>query len=140
MRRKLPEFDKGLSTLILDLDKHGLLDSTIILCQGEFGRGPRIDWQAPWNGGRNHWGQCFSSLVAGGGFKGGQVIGSSDDRGEYPATRPVWPMDIIGSMYQLMGFDPDGPISSGRSIIGEGGKEVMMTDKSKGKGRLVEIM
>jgi len=81
MRRKLPELDKGLATLLQDLYERGLLDSTIVWCCGEFGRTPKVQWEAPWNGGRGHWGQAFSALVAGGGFKGGQVVGATDAKG-----------------------------------------------------------
>jgi hypothetical protein len=108
MRRRLPEMDKGLSTLLSDLADRGLLDSTIVWWNGEFGRNPKIDWEAPWNGGRNHWGGVFSALVAGGGFKGGHVVGSSDARGEQVKDRPVYPADLIASMYELLGIDPDG--------------------------------
>jgi hypothetical protein len=105
MRRKLPELDKGLATLLEDLSGRGLLDSTIIWCGGEFGRTPKVDWQPPWDGGRGHWGRVFSTLVAGGGSKGGQVIGSSDARGEDVKDRPVYPCDLIASMYELLGID-----------------------------------
>lgn len=105
MQRKLPELDKGLTALLVDLAEHGLLDSTIVWCCGEFGRTPKILWEAPWNGGRNHFGKVFSVLVAGGGFKGGHVIGSSNDKGEEVRDRPVYPVDLIGSMYQLLGID-----------------------------------
>ncbi|NOX53196.1 MAG: DUF1501 domain-containing protein, partial [Planctomycetes bacterium] len=71
MQTKLPELDQGLATLLEDLAERGLLDTTVVWWCGEFGRTPRIDWQAPWNGGRGHWGQCFSAVVAGGGFQGG---------------------------------------------------------------------
>jgi hypothetical protein len=108
MRQKLPQMDKGLATLLQDLTERGLLDSTIIWWSGEFGRTPRVQWEAPWNGGRNHWGDCFSALVAGGGFKGGHVVGSTDARGEQVRDRPVYPADVIGSIYQLLGIDPDG--------------------------------
>jgi hypothetical protein len=108
MRRKLPELDRGMGTLITDLSERGLLDSTIVWWSGEFGRTPKVDWQPPWNGGRGHYGRVFSAVVAGGGFKGGQVVGSSDDKGEYVKDRPVYPCDLIGSMYQLLGIDPDG--------------------------------
>ncbi len=80
--------DKGLATLLQDLSERGLLDSTIIWWGGEFGRTPRVQWEAPWNGGRGHWGQVFSSVVAGGGFKGGHVVGASDATGERSA-RPA---------------------------------------------------
>jgi hypothetical protein len=105
MRRKLPELDKGLATLIQDLAERGLLDSTIIWCGGEFGRTPKVQWEAPWNGGRGHWGKAFSYLVAGGGFKGGHVVGSTDAKGEEVKTRPVYPCDLLGSMYKLLGID-----------------------------------
>ena len=106
MRRLLPELDKGLGTLLEDLADRKLLDTTIIWCCGEFGRTPRIQWDPPWNGGRGHWGDCFSALVAGGGFKGGHVVGESDDKGEKVKSRPVYPADLIGSMYELLGIDP----------------------------------
>ena len=106
MRRRVPEMDKGLATLLADLSDHGLLDSTIVWWNGEFGRTPKVMWEAPWNGGRGHWGNVFSALIAGGGFKGGQVIGSSDARGEEVKDRPVYPVDLIGSMYAQLGIDP----------------------------------
>ena len=105
MRRKLPELDKGFSTLLQDLSDRGLLDSTIVWWSGEFGRTPKIDWHSPWNGGRGHWGKCFSAVVAGGGFKGGHVIGASDAKGESVKDRPVYPADLIGSMYSLLEID-----------------------------------
>ena len=81
MRRKLPELDKGMGTLIADLADRGLLDSTIVWWGGEFGRTPEVDWKSPWNGGRHNYGNVFSTVVAGGGFKGGQVVGSSTAKG-----------------------------------------------------------
>jgi len=110
MRSKLPEMDKGTATLIQDLSERGLLDSTIVWWSGEFGRTPRVQWEEPWNGGRGHYGPCFSAMVAGGGFKGGQVIGASDAKGEEPADNPVWPADLLRAMYMLLGIDPDGPL------------------------------
>ena len=82
MRRKLPEMDGGMATLLQDLSDRGLLDSTIVCWTGEFGRTPKVQWEAPWNGGRGHHGRVFSSVVAGGGFKGGRVVGASDATGE----------------------------------------------------------
>ena len=105
MRRQLPEMDKGYATLLQDLSERGLLDSTIVWWGGEFGRTPKVMWEAPWNGGRNHWGKVFSAVVAGGGFKGGQVVGASDARGEEVKDRPVYPADLIGSIYTLLGID-----------------------------------
>jgi hypothetical protein len=105
MRRKLPEMDQGLAALLQDLSERGLLGSTLVWCGGEFGRTPKVQWEAPWNGGRGHWGKVFSTMVAGGGFKGGHVIGASDARGEDVADRPVYPRDLLGSMYELMGIE-----------------------------------
>jgi len=107
MRQKLPQMDKGLATLLQDLSERGLLDSTIVWWTGEFGRTPKVMWEAPWNGGRNHHGEVFSAMVAGGGFKGGHVVGASDARGEQVRDRPVSPTDVIASMYELLGLDPD---------------------------------
>jgi hypothetical protein len=110
MQQKLPELDQGLATLLEDLAERGLLDSTVVWWCGEFGRTPKIDWQAPWNGGRGHFGNVFSAVVAGGGFQGGRVVGASDSRGEEVKDRPVYPCDLLGSIYQQLGIDPDGPL------------------------------
>jgi len=110
MRRKLPELDKGMSTLLEDLSGRGLLDSTIVWCGGEFGRTPKVDMKSPWNGGRHHFGAVFSAVVAGGGFKGGRVVGASDATGEHVKDRPVYPWDLIGTMYELLGIDPEGTL------------------------------
>lgn len=107
MNNKLTEMDRGFSTLLDDLAQRGLLDSTIVWWGGEFGRGPKIQYEAPWNGGRSHYGKCFSHVVAGGGFQGGQVIGTSNDKGMEVADRPVYPWDLIGSMYEQLGIDPN---------------------------------
>ncbi|MEA1951083.1 MAG: DUF1501 domain-containing protein [Planctomycetota bacterium] len=105
MRRQAPQLDQGLAMLLQDLKDHGLLESTLVWCCGEFGRGPKVDWQPPWNGGRNHYGKVFTVLVAGGGFKGGCVVGSSDEFGKEVKERPVYPVDLLGSIYQLAGID-----------------------------------
>ena len=110
MRRKLPEMDKALAALLQDLSERGLLSNTIVWWNGEFGRKPKIDWEAPWNGGRNHWGGVFSALVAGGGFQGGQVLGASDARGEAVKDRPVSPAELLATLYSLMGIDPNGSL------------------------------
>lgn len=105
MGRQAPQLDEGIAALLEDLKDRGLLDSTLVWCCGEFGRGPKIDWQPPWNGGRNHYGKVFSVMVAGGGFKGGHVVGSSDAKAEEVKDRPVYPVDLLGSIYQLAGID-----------------------------------
>ncbi|NLU21207.1 MAG: DUF1501 domain-containing protein [Phycisphaerae bacterium] len=138
MNRKLPELDAGLATLLQDLADRGLLESTIVWWGGEFGRTPRVQWEPPWNGGRGHWGNVFCSLVAGGGFKGGQVVGASDRKGEDVADRPVAPQDLIGSIYELLGIDPDGPLPNPR------GMDVKVLEANlqgvRSGGRLREIM
>ncbi|MBN1442245.1 MAG: DUF1501 domain-containing protein [Planctomycetes bacterium] len=108
VRRKLPEMDSGMAALLEDLSDRGLLESTIVWWSGEFGRGPKVQWEAPWNGGRSHYGRVFSAVLAGGGFQGGRVVGASDARGESVKERPVYPWDLIASMYELLGIDPDG--------------------------------
>jgi len=138
MRRKLPELDGGMATLLQDLSDRGLLDSTIVWWSGEFGRTPKIQWDPPWNGGRGHYGKCFSAVVAGGGFKGGQVVGASDETASEVVERPVYPRDLIASMYELLGIDPDGPMPNPRGL------DVKVMPSSEvgveSGGRLREIM
>lgn len=107
MRRKLPELDRGLATLLQDLADRGLLASTVVWTGGEFGRTPKVSWEAPWNGGRGHWGKAFSALVAGGGFKGGRVVGKTDAKGEEVTERPVHPSELIGQIYEQLGIPAD---------------------------------
>ncbi len=138
MRRMLPQFDKGLSTLLTDLAERGLLDTTIVWCGGEFGRTPRVQWEPPWNGGRNHFGAVFSSVVAGGGFCGGNIVGASDDKGEQVRDRPVYPSDLVASMYELLGIDPHAKLPHPQGLT------VHVTPTAKegipSGGRLTEIM
>lgn len=138
MNTMLPQLDKALSALIADLDSRGLLDSTIVLCGGEFGRSPKVLWEAPWNGGRAHFGAAFSYLVAGGGFQGGKVLGKSDKTGEKVAERPVRPCDLIGTVYLLMGIDPYGTLPH----VSEGNLPILpsLLEKGKSKGLLYEII
>ena len=107
MRQKLPQLDRGLSALLADLSQRGLLDSTIVWTSGEFGRTPKVMWESPWNGGRGHWGKAFSALVAGGGFKGGHVVGRTDARGEEVTEKPVQPVELMGRMYECLGIAGD---------------------------------
>jgi uncharacterized protein (DUF1501 family) len=138
MRRRLPEMDKGMATLLQDLAEHGLLDSTIVWWIGEFGRTPKVQWEAPWNGGRGHHGQVFSAVVAGGGFKGGQVVGASDAKGEAVKERPVYPCDVIGSMYELLGIDPDAKLPHPQGLTVRATPSA--ADKALTGGRLKEIV
>lgn len=137
MRQKLPQFDKGLAALLQDLSGRGLLDSTVVWCSGEFGRTPKVLWEPPWNGGRGHWGQAFSALVAGGGFKGGAVVGATDARGEEVTDRPVSPVDLISSVYTLLGLDPAAKLPNPEGIDA---RLVAAPDGAKTRGLLTEIM
>jgi hypothetical protein len=98
----LPAFDQGMSALIEDLDARGLLDTTLVIALGEFGRTPRINGE----GGRDHWPHCYSVFLAGGGVKGGYVHGSSDRLGALPATNPVTPGDLAATIFWRFGIDP----------------------------------
>lgn len=110
MRQRTAEMDQAVAALLSDLAERKLLDQTIVLWTGEFGRTPKIDWEAPWNGGRNHYSECFSAMVAGGGFQGGKVVGVSDEVAGKVVERPVAPQDLLGSVYELCGIDPDGKL------------------------------
>jgi hypothetical protein len=98
----LPPTDQGFSALIDDLDARGLLETTLVIGLGEFGRSPRINAHA----GRDHWPHCYSIVLAGGGIKGGRVLGSSDKIGAYPATDPVSPGDVAATIFSSFGLDP----------------------------------
>jgi len=98
----LPKLDGCLSALLADLEERGLLEQTLVVAAGEFGRTPRINRDA----GRDHWAGCNSMLLAGGGIKRGFVFGSSNRTGAYPATNPVGPWDINATMLHCFGIDP----------------------------------
>ena len=101
--RLLPPFDQGLSAFLTDLDERGLLDTTLVVAVGEFGRTPQIN---P-GGGRDHWSGVFSAVFAGAGVRGGQVIGASDDQAAYPATRGWYPADLGATIFTALGIDPE---------------------------------
>jgi hypothetical protein len=109
-----PMFDMAYSSLLEDLHQRGLLADTMVVATGEFGRTPKVNPA----GGRDHWPQCWSMLMAGGGVKGGQVIGSSDDTGGYPKDRPVTPGQIAATVYHGLGIDLETelPGAQGRPI------------------------
>ncbi|MCX6615661.1 MAG: DUF1501 domain-containing protein [Acidobacteria bacterium] len=138
MRQRLPQMDRGMAALLQDLSDRGLLDTTIVWWTGEFGRTPRVQWEPPWSGGRGHYGRVFSAVVAGGGFKGGRVVGASDAKGEEVKERPVYPVDLIASMYELLGIDQDGklphPLGVEARVTPTAAEGVTMS------GRLKEIM
>ncbi|HOX57538.1 MAG TPA: DUF1501 domain-containing protein [Candidatus Paceibacterota bacterium] len=138
LRQRLPQMDRGMAALLQELSERGLLDSTIVWWSGEFGRTPKIQWEPPWNGGRGHYGKVFSAVLAGGGFKGGQVVGASDAKGETVKDRPVYPCDVIGSMYQLLGIDPDAKLPHPQGLTAR--LTPAATDDVPSGGRLREIM
>ncbi len=108
-QRLLPPTDRGVAALLDDLENRGLLDETLVVVTGEFGRTPRIGASTGNNNsrdGRDHWAAVFSAALAGGGVQGGQVIGRSDKMGAYPASRPYTPGDLAATIYQSLGIDP----------------------------------
>jgi uncharacterized protein (DUF1501 family) len=105
---RCPVFDRSLSALLEDLHSHGLLDETLVLAIGEFGRSPKIGKPTTDNvgpGGRDHWPECYTCLIAGGGIRGGQVYGDSDRDGAYPKNSQVHPYDVISTIYYALGID-----------------------------------
>ena len=133
MKRRSNETDRAVAAFLNDLKGKGLLDSTVVWMSGEFGRTPKVGWEAPWNGGRNHYATCFSALVAGGGFKGGCIVGESDETASKPVRRPVSPQDFLGSIYELCGIDPDGMLPN------KAGKKMTILPPASAAGRLKEI-
>ena len=101
MKYKLPILDRALGTLVQDLSDRGLFDRVAICVCGEFGRTPRVNASA----GRDHWGQAMSVLLAGGGLRGGTVVGATTAKGEYPKDRPMTPEDILATLYHVLGID-----------------------------------
>jgi hypothetical protein len=104
--RLLPPLDLASSALLEDLEARGLLDQTLVIWTGEFGRSPRINGDA----GRDHYGNVFSAMLAGGGIRGGQVYGVSDKHGAFPADNPVSPGAFAATLYHCMGIPPDAEI------------------------------
>ena len=98
-----PMFDMAYSSLLEDLSQRGLLKNTLVVAMGEFGRTPKINPA----GGRDHWPQCWTVLFAGGGVKGGQVVGSSDEIGGYPRDRPTTPAEVIATIYRSLGVSDE---------------------------------
>ena len=98
----LPLLDQGLSALLDDLRQRGMLDDTLVVAMGEFGRTPRVNK----DGGRDHWGHSSSVLFAGGGTRGGNLVGASDRICAFPAELPVGPPDVVASIYHALGMDP----------------------------------
>jgi hypothetical protein len=123
--RLVPPMEQGFAALLDDLAERGLLDSTLVVWMGDFGRTPAINKDA----GRDHWSHCYSMVLAGGGIQGGRVIGESDHLGAYPKDYPVTPADVHATIFTALGYDPHAihylssegrpfPLSEGQSIRG----------------------
>jgi hypothetical protein len=120
----LPIQDRGYAVLLEDLAERGLLDETLVVWFGEFGRSPQVNKQ----GGREHWPDCYSVVFAGGGVRGGAVFGASDKNGAYPTANPVTPQDVAAMIYHCLGIDPETrlPDRLGRPVeVGSGGKPIL---------------
>jgi uncharacterized protein (DUF1501 family) len=127
--RLLPRFDQTLSALLEDLSQRGMLEETLVVCMGEFGRAPTIALERSFAGttpGRKHWAAAYSIMLAGGGVAGGGVIGRTDRSGAYPASESYGPWDVAATVFAALGVDPAGhyldaferpfPITVGRPI------------------------
>jgi hypothetical protein len=140
-----PQFDLTFDALMTDLAERGLLDETLVVVIGEFGRTPRINKL----GGRDHWGHVFSCALAGAGVRGGQVIGASDKNGAYPATDPIQGGDLTATLYHLLGIDPEGmfpdkanrphPLTKGRPIAPLLGTAPATTERCRPGGDLAFV-
>jgi hypothetical protein len=120
LQKKVPSFDQGFSALIRDMHQRGLLDETLVVAMGEFGRTPKVNKKA----GRDHWGRAGSMIFAGAGVQGGRVIGATDKNGAFVTDRPVRPADVCWTIYESLGIDPAKELRTpeGRpiSILAEG--------------------
>ncbi len=112
----LPTIDQGMSALIADLNQQGMLDTTLVVWMGEFGRTPEINKNA--NPGRDHWPNAMSVVMAGGGTRGGQVVGQTDEKAMGPKDRPIHVEDLAATIYHALGIDPEKEYltSSGRPV------------------------
>jgi hypothetical protein len=119
--KRLPEFDRGFSTLLEDMHERGLLADTLVLAFGEFGRTPKINKEV----GRDHWGPAASLLFAGAGVRGGQIIGQTDKQGAYVTRRPIAPADVACTVFEALGIDPH------RSLVAPDGRPIEILDKGE---------
>lgn len=119
----IPPFDQAFAALVEDLAEQGLLDETLIVVAGEFGRTPKVTLSTA---GREHWPHCFSVLLAGGGIRPGQVVGASDKSGAYPAESPIHPADLCATIYHCLGVDPQSEVHDqvGRPMVLAKGKPI----------------
>jgi hypothetical protein len=109
-------FDQAFTSLIDDLRDRGMIDRTLVVAMGEFGRTPKINQNTA---GRDHWQSCYSAIVSGGGVRGGQVVGESDAKGEYPASRPITPADVCATMLESVGITRSDVLALGLPVEGD---------------------
>jgi len=102
LKGRAQQMDQGIAALINDLEERGMLDDTLVVITGEFGRTPKINAK----GGRDHWGRLCTLALAGGGLKMGQVVGESSEKIEVPATKPITPQDLMATIFHMYGMDP----------------------------------
>lgn len=119
--RHAPWLDQALSALLIDLEERGLLQTTLVVAVGEFGRSPKINDKA----GRDHWEHCYSALLAGGGIKPGRVIGSSDPKGEHPHDRPLTPADLAATIHHCVGISSEQAQTLGLAVDGKAVGELL---------------
>lgn len=127
VRQQLPPFDQAFSTLIRDLDRTGLLDTTLVMVSSEFGRTPRINGTA----GRDHWPKVFSVVLAGGGIKRGSVYGSSDPTASEPQDNPIGIEDLAFTVLHQLGINPD------KKLMAPGNRPVIIVDEGKVRSELL---
>ena len=124
-----PRLDQALSVMVQDLDQRGLLESTVVVVMGEFGRTPHINPE----GGRDHWPKCWSLLIGGGGIRGGKIVGASDERGANVAERMVTQGDLFATIYKALGIDWH------KTYLGPGGRPIYIANSIGDKmGKAVE--
>ena len=125
-----PRFDRSLSALLEDLEQRGLLDRTLVVCMGEFGRAPKIALEPGFAGripGRKHWAGAYSVLAAGAGVAGGNIIGATNGQAGYPRTTPFTPCDLAATMFAALGIDPSSHYQdlAGRPYVVSSGKPIV---------------
>jgi hypothetical protein len=118
--RHAPWFDQAYAAFLSDLKERGLLEKTLVVAVGEFGRSPKINNMA----GRDHWEHCYSALMAGGGVRGGRVVGSSDARGEHPHDHPVTPADVAATIHRCVGIASEQAQTLGIAVDGKAIEEL----------------
>jgi uncharacterized protein (DUF1501 family) len=130
LRKQLPLLDRGFANLVQDLQERGLGNDVVTLMCGEMGRTPRINVK-PESPGRDHWTEAMSAVVAGGGLKMGQVIGTTTARAERPKERPYWISQVLSTVYHALGIDPS------RTLPNEAGRPMYLLDDREPVSELI---